>query len=145
MKKINYPTQEYIDSWIDNYLEKHPNEKITDFEELAQKAQDAWWLNEIEHDRPTPDDLTEEQEKASKEARKGMAKSEKTRKPSTRTRKPNETKRTIMAWCKALFEGFALNRQIESCLLTNEERTLEIFMDGKHYTLTLTEHREKKG
>lgn len=74
MAKINYPTEEFIDRWIDNFLDSHPDTKVSDFQELKEQAEDAWWLNEIEHDRPTPFDLTEEQEKASKEARKAWPK-----------------------------------------------------------------------
>lgn len=143
-KTINYPSQEWLDRWIDHYLDTHPDEKISDFKALQDKAENEWWLNEIEHDRPTPFDLTPEQKKAQKEVQKGMAKSDKPRKSTPRPRKPNENKRQIMGWIKTLFEGLALNRTIDSYAMTNEERTIEIFLNDKHYTLTLTEHRDKK-
>ena len=56
MKKteINYPTQEWLDNWVDKYMDKNPTEKITDFTALEEKAKEAWWDNEIDHNRPTP-------------------------------------------------------------------------------------------
>lgn len=136
MAKINYPTEEFIDRWIDNFLDSHPDTKVSDFQELKEQAEDAWWLNEIEHDRPTPFDLTEEQEKASKEARKGMAKSDKERKPRTVTRKADAEKRKIVEIiAKCLTDnGF-------STIVTNVERQI----DFGEYSLTLTKHRPKKG
>ena len=72
MKKteINYPTQEWLDNWIDKYIDKNPNEKITDFKALEEKSTEEWWDNEIDHNRPTPFDLTPEQQKVAKEATK---------------------------------------------------------------------------
>ena len=61
MKKINYPTDEWIDRWID----AHPDTCITD-------AETAWWDTEISKGNPTPFDLSPEQEKAAKKARKGI-------------------------------------------------------------------------
>ena len=58
---INYPTQEWLDQWIDRYCDQHPDERITDFEALKEQAEEAWWMNEMDHDRPTPFDLTPEQ------------------------------------------------------------------------------------
>ena len=72
MKKTenNYPTQEWLDNWVDKYIDKNPNEKITDFKALEEKATEEWWDNEIDHNRPTPFDLTPEQQKVAKEATK---------------------------------------------------------------------------
>lgn len=144
-KKINYPTDEYIDRWIDNFLDSHPDTKVSDFQELRNKAEDAWWINEIDHDRPTPFDLTEEQEKNSKEARKGMARREVTEKREIkRVRKPNDSKQWVINNVKTLFEGLELNGKCEKVEVTNPERTIDFYIGEKHYTLTLTEHRAKK-
>lgn len=34
-KEIQYPTQDWIDKWIDTYMDKNPNEKISDFKALS--------------------------------------------------------------------------------------------------------------
>lgn len=133
MKKINYPTDEWIDRWID----AHPDSCITD-------AETAWWDAEIGKGNPTPFDLTAEQEKASKKARKGIKAVNAYGKEVKRERKPNDSKRRIMGWLKVLFEGQELNGNCFAVNLTNAERTIDFQMDGKEYTLTLTEHRAKK-
>ena len=69
VKQIQFPTTEWIDNWVDTYLDKHPNEKIDDFKALETKATDEWWDKQIDLGNPTPFDLTEEQEKESKKAR----------------------------------------------------------------------------
>jgi len=137
MAKINYPTQEYLDRWVDQWMENHPDEKISDFKELYAQAEDAWWLNEIEHNRPTPDDLTAEQEKVSQEARKGMAKSDKPRKVGQRERKPNEDKRAIMTELAQALEKY-------SPTMTNIERQLDFEYNGIQYSITLIAHRPPK-
>ena len=140
-----YPTEEWIEKWIDRYLET-ATERVTDFDAVREKAMDAWWENEIEHDRATPFDLTEEEEKESKKARKGMARAVNAYgKEVKRERKPNEVKRWAMSVVKTLFEGLALNGKCEAVTLSNVERSLDFVVDGKHYTLTLTEHRQPKG
>lgn len=139
-----YPTEEWIERWIDNYCE-NATEKITDFEEVKAKAYDAWWLNEIEHDRATPDDLTPEQEQESKKARKGMARAVNAYgKEVKRERKENLSKRWVMNMVKTLFDGFVSSGDCEQVALVNPEKALDFIKDGKHYTLTLTEHRKKK-
>lgn len=147
-KAIQYPTQEWIDKWIDKYLDDHPDEKIDNFDELKEIAECDWWDNETDHGRPTPFDLTPEQKKAQKEAMKGMAKAENAvnayGKAVKRERKPNERKRWVIERVKVLLEGFALNREIESVAVANVERAIDFWADGKHYTLTLTEHRAPK-
>lgn len=134
MKKINYPTDEWIDRWID----AHPDTCITD-------AETAWWDAEISKGNPTPFDLSPEQEKAAKKARKGIKAVNAYGKEVKRERKPNDTKRRIMGWLKVLFEGQALNGNCADVVLANAERSIDFWMDGKAYTLTLTEHRPKKG
>ncbi len=134
-KKINYPS----DEWIDRYIDAHEGANIKD-------AEQVWWDNEIDHGNPTPFDLNEEQAENAKEVRRKMAKAvDAYGKQTKRERKPNENKRTIIGWLKALFEGFEMNGKISDLVISNEERSLDFTLDGKSYTLTLTEHRPKKG
>jgi hypothetical protein len=132
-----WPTDEWLDKWMDDYLDKHPDERITDFAALRQDALDAWWLNEIEHDRATPDDLTPEQEKASQAVRKGARAVNAYGKEVKRVRKPNEAKRELV---QAVAEAMAPY----GGTVTNAERTVDFTWQGKAYTWTLTEHRPPK-
>lgn len=145
MAKINYPTDEWIDKWMDKYMDDHPTEKISDFDALREKAEEAWWSNEIDHDRPTPFDLTPEQEKVSQEARKGMARAVNAYgKQVKRERKPNENKRWIIDLLAYWLSGEADCGHVMDVTVSNPERTVDYVKDGKHYTLTLTEHRPPK-
>ena len=89
-------------------------------------------------------DLTAEQQKVAKKYTATGTKKKTEYQFSKRERKPNETKREIMNLVRVLFEGMELNGKCESVDLSNVERTLDFVKDGKHYTLTLTEHRPKK-
>lgn len=133
-KAIQYPTPQWIATW----LAKHPGTDAAD-------ADCAWWDDQIDKGNPTPYDLTQEQEKAVKEIRGNARAVNAYGKEVKRERKPNDNKRWIMSRVKTLFEGFQLNGKCEAVDLTNPERTLDFSIGGKHYTLTLTEHREKKG
>lgn len=138
-KAINYPSAEWLEKWMDDYMDKHPDERITDFEALRQSAEDAWWMNEIDHDRPTPFDLTPEQEAESKKARKGMARAVNAYgKEVKRERKPNEAKRELM---QAIAAGLA----DYGASVTNPERQVDFTWQGVSYSVTLTAHRPPKG
>lgn len=134
-KEPIYPTDEWVEKWIDAYLDK-ATEKVTDFDSIREKAMEAWWMNEIEHDRATPFDLTEEEEAESKKARKGMARAVNAYgKEVKRERKADEEKRKIIEILeKALTEsGFC-------AIISNVERQI----DFGEYSVTLTKHRTKK-
>lgn len=133
-KNINYPTAEWLEKWEDKYLDEHPNERITDFDALRTKAEEAWWDNEIDHDRPTPFDLTPEQEKVVKEIKKGMA-GRTLKAPVHRERKPDDEKRAVIALLtQALVEaGYTPT-------ITNIERQV----DFGNYSITLIKHRPPK-
>ncbi len=142
MKKqteIRYPTQDWIDSWIDKYLDEHPDEKVEDFKELQAQAEDDWWGIEIDHDRPTPFDLTPEQKKAQKEIVKGMASRGKARAPVKRERKPNEEKRDIMNLLLRV-----LQEENGNATLTNPEKLIDFSIGENNYTVMLTCHRKPK-
>jgi len=136
---INYPTDEWLDRWIDTYMDEHPDEKISDFNELRAQAEDAWWLNEIEHDRPTPNDLTPEQEKVSQEARKGMARRAVNAygKEVKRERKPNEAKQELINVLAAALEKYGAT-------VVNPERQIDFVWNNVAYSITLTAHRPPK-
>lgn len=107
----------------------------------AEARETALYDMEIEAGHKTEYDLTAEQEKASKKAR---GTGTRTYTFKQRERKPNETKRWIMKQIHALFQGIELNGDCKGINLSNIERTLDFEIDGKQYTLTLTEHRPKK-
>ena len=93
----------------------------------------------IEHGEKTEFDLTPEQEQASKKAR--MTGTRKT--PITftkRERKPNENKRNII---NTLFDFMSRNALFGNANISNIERQIDFTLDGKEYSLTLTEHRKK--
>lgn len=138
-KAINYPTTEWLEQWEDAYMDKHPDERITDFAALREKAEDAWWMNEIDHDRPTPFDLTPEQEAESKKARKGMARAVNAYgKEVKRERKPNEAKRELVQVIAAALADYGAS-------VTNPERQVDFTWQGVSYSVTLTAHRPPKG
>lgn len=62
----------------------------------------------------------------------------------TRERKPNEVKRWIIQRVKTLCEGWELNGDALNVNVTNIERTIDFQIDGRNFTLTLTEHRAPK-
>lgn len=146
-QEIRYPTQEWLDGWIDKYLDSHPDEKITDWDALREDAETEWWDNEADHDRPTPYDLTPEQEKASQEARKGARAVNAYGKTVKRERKPNQDKQDIIS---ALYDGLLSylvdeNRKaIDHVDMTNQERQLDFNWKGVNYSVTLTAHRPPK-
>ncbi len=139
-KEIQYPTQEWLDNWVDKWLDAHPDEKVSDFKELNEQAEEAWWMNEIDHDRPTPFDLTAEQKKAQKEATKGMAKADKERKAVKRERKPNEEKRSLME----NLAKFLTENGMADVVISNPEKTIDFGVGENRYSFTLTCHRKPK-
>lgn len=115
-------------------------------EEAVQMLQDD---EDIDRGMAKDFDLTKEQEKNVKEITKGMAKRTQNSvdafgKKRTRERKPNENKRWIVDNLRVLFEGFALNGTVENVQVSNVERSVDFTKDGRHYTITLTEHRPPK-
>lgn len=67
-----------------------------------------------------------------------------------RERKPNEAKRAIIALladaleCAHHLDEEELASHIEAVNTTNEERQIDFTLDGRHFSVTLTEHREPK-
>lgn len=134
MKKLNYPTQEWLDKWMDKWMDDNPEVKVSDFDALKEKAEGAWWDKEVEKGNPTPYDMTEAEAKASKAVRSGIGHApKKERKP--RERKPNEEKRDLIAKLAELFPN---------CEIVNAEREISFTVGENAYSLTLTCHRKPK-
>lgn len=131
--EIRYPTEK----WLIAYQNKHGCDR--------EHAEQVWWDNEIDHDRPTPFDLSDEQAKIAKEMGPKARAVNAYGKAVKRERKPNETKRWIITRLSALLEGYALHGDLSDLMQDNPERSLSFTKDGKRYTLTLTEHRPPKG
>lgn len=90
-------------------------------------------------------ELTDEQKKASKKARAtGTKKRPTAYRFEKRERKPNEVKRWIIERVKILCEGWELNGDALNVKVTNIERSIDFNIDGRAFTLTLTEHRKPK-
>ena len=90
-------------------------------------------------------ELSDEQKKASKKARStGTKKRPTAYKFEKRERKPNEVKRWIIERVKILCEGWELNGDALNVQVTNIERSIDFNIDGRSFTLTLTEHRKPK-
>lgn len=90
-------------------------------------------------------ELTDEQKKASKKARStGTKKRPTAYKFEKRERKPNEVKRWIIERVKILCEGWEQNGDALNVQVTNIERAIDFNIDGRSFTLTLTEHRKPK-
>ena len=86
-------------------------------------------------------ELDENQKKTEKKMRQADRKPTAYKFEQKRERKQNEAKRWIMDRIRIIFEGFALNGDCEHVNLSNPEKTLDFTKNGKHYTLSLTEHR----
>ena len=140
VKEIQYPTQEWLDKWVDKYLDKHPNEKIDDFSVLTEKATEAWWDNEVDHDRPTPFDLTEEQKKAQKKLMStGTRKTPTNYKFDTKKKSKDAEKVEIV---QKIFEF--VTKFTKNCTISNEGREITFNFGENSYSLVLTKHRTPK-
>ena len=140
MKKteINYPTQEWLDNWVDKYIDKNPNEKITDFKALEEKATEEWWDNEIDHNRPTPFDLTPEQQKIAKEATKtGTRKTPTNYKFDKKTRPKDAEKVEFMEKLNNFVKNFT-----ENCEIVNVGQQISFNIGENMYSLKLVKHRK---
>ena len=136
--------EQFIENYLDKYEREHPDERI-DYEALREQADCEWYDNEVDHGKATEYDLTAEQAKVAQDAMKGMARAVNAYgKEVKRERKPNENKRWIIERVKILLDGFALKGDLEAVEVANVERQVDFVKDGKHYTLTLTEHRPPK-
>ena len=140
MKKteINYPTQEWLDNWVDKYIDKNPNEKITDFKALEEKATEEWWDNEIDHNRPTPFDLTPEQQKVAKEATKTGTRKTPTNYKFDKKKRPKDAEKVeflekVCGFCSEI---------VENCEIVNAGQEISFKIGGNEYSLKLVKLRK---
>ena len=140
--------EQYIEKWIDRYMDEHPDEKISDFKALEEQADCAWYDEQVDHGEKTEYDLTVEQEKVAQEARKGMARAvDAYGKVVKRERKPNQDKRDIIS---ALYDGLLSylmdenHNNLTHADVTNVERQIDFEWQGTAYSVTLTAHRPPK-
>ena len=136
MTKINYPTQD----WLTAYVVKHG----CDYEDAEQ----AWWDNEIDHDRPTPFDLTPEQAKVAQSMTKGARAVDAYGKTRKRERKPDEVKREVIATvAQNLTRCWIADGEVKvtDITATNPEREIRFRIGSDLYSITLTKHRTPKG
>ena len=149
-KTIVYPTQEWLDIWMDKYMDTHPNERITDFDALKQDAESAWWDLQVDKGNPTPYDQTAEEKAATKSVMHGMARSVNAYgKTVERKRKPNKDKRAIMNALMSAMEGWhhdeeSMVADATDFTLSNIERQIDFVLNGVSYSVTLTAHRPPK-
>lgn len=140
-KEIQYPTQDWIDAWVDKYMDKNPNEKITDFKALEEKANEAWWDNEIEHNRPTPFDLTPEQQKFAKQATitgtRQVKKTPTNYKFDKKTRPKDEEK---VEFIEKIYDF--IKKCTENCEIVNAGQQISFNIGENMYSLKLTKHRK---
>lgn len=135
--------EQFIDQYLDQYEQDHPDERI-DYAELRERADCAWYDQEVEKGTVTEYDLTKEQEQVSKELRKGRA-IDAYGKERKRERKENHDKRFIISVLheamQATGEHCSLGHDIT---IVNPERQIDFVLNGVAYTITLTAHRPKK-
>lgn len=127
-KQIQYPT----DEWLDKYVDKHGCS--------LEDAECAWWDAQIDKGNPTPYDLTPEQEKESRKANRPRATKsvDAYGKERKRERKPNEDKRLLIDCIRDALQDF------DDCTVTNPERQVDFTLNGVAYSVTLTAHRKPK-
>jgi hypothetical protein len=82
-------------------------------------------------------DLTKEQEKAALKVARGERKEPRVYKFDTRKRKENTTKSGIIADL-----GQFLAERVENLEIINAERQISFTLEGKSFSLTLTQHRK---
>jgi len=110
----------------------------------AEARETALYDLEIEAGHKTEYDLTADQQKIAKKYTRTGTKKTTEYTFTKRERKPNEVKRFIMQQLKKMFDSLAENGNCENVNLSNIERTIDFTIDGRHFSLTLTEHRPKK-
>ena len=134
------PTQE----WLDKTVAK--------LEISRQEAIEMWCDDhDIDAGMIKDFDLSPEKAKAAKEVAKAgrgknapanysMENAAKKRAP----RKEDAIKRRILKWLEGLFAGLMTSGEVQNVTVENPERQVDFFIDGEHYTLTLTKHRKPK-
>ena len=91
----------------------------------------------IDRGERMPFDLTPEQENLARKSHRGESKKPRVYNFDTRKRKENTTKSGIIADL-----GQFLAEKVENLEIINAEREISFSLDGKPFSLTLTQHRK---
>ena len=92
----------------------------------------------IDRGERMPFDLTPEQEKLARKSHRGESKKPRVYNFDTRKRKENTTKSGIIADL-----GQFLAEKVENLEIINPEREISFSLEGKSFSLTLTQHRKQ--
>ena len=105
-----------------------------------EEAEQLW---EDDNNDYESDEMKEMAEKAKKNGllKVGARQVEPAKEKKTRERKPNEDKRFLI---DCLFDSL---KDFDNCEIVNPERQIDFWLNGIHYSVTLTAHRapKKKG
>lgn len=119
-------------------------------EGYSREFAEATWMEEQEElDCAELDKLDKEAKKNG--ATKVVAQSEDKPKQKRAPRKPNEEKRALIDALMGVLEGFhhrdeeEVASQVEGVAIVNPEREISFKVGDHEYSLTLTQHRKKKG
>ena len=138
MATIQQPSKEWLDK------------TMTKLEVSKQEALEIWCDDhDIDVGKAKDFDLSPEKQKAIKSLTRGkasqpanysMRNAAKKRSP----RKANDLKRKIIDWFKILLDERIATQDLDRMEVTNIEKSIDLWVDGKHFTLSLVEHRAKK-
>lgn len=127
----NYPKP--TEEWITNTMKT--------LEVSREEALEVWMDDhDIDAGKVKPFDLDPAKQKVVKEMTKAGGKTH-SGESKPRERKPNEEKRYIIA---TLFDSMNFH-DAKDCAIVNPERQIDFYIGDNHYSLTLTQHRKKKG
>lgn len=125
----NYPKP--TEEWITNTMKT--------LEVSREEALEVWMDDhDIDAGKVKPFDLDPAKQKVVKEMTKAGGKAH-SGESKPRERKPNDEKREIIA---KLFDYL---QDEKGCAMVNPERQIDFYIGDNHYSLTLTQHRKKKG
>lgn len=105
----------------------------------AEARETALYDAEVEAGEATEFDLTPEQQKIAKKYTNTGTKKKTEYQFSKRERKPNEGKRELIEIFKKALENAQITPNV-----SNIERQIDFVYKNEHFSITLTQHRQKK-
>lgn len=105
----------------------------------AEARETALYDAEVEAGEATEFDLTPEQQKVAKKYTNTGTKKKTEYQFSKRERKPNENKRELIEIFKLALENAQITPNV-----SNIERQIDFVYENEHFSITLTQHRQKK-
>ena len=116
------------------------NEILHLMKTLDISREEAEQLREDDNNDYESDEMKEMAEKAKKNGllKVGARQAEPAKEKKTRERKPNEDKRFLI---DCLFDSL---KDFDNCEIVNPERQIDFWLNGIHYSATLTAHRTPK-